>query len=128
MKNEIGEIYYEGNCTTNGYYNQPALTAMNFIPNPFKKTIFGNLRLYKTGEKEGALVAITTDGLMPRVGRIITIMNEFMVVAPYNDDEMSKRGIDPLLFETVIPVDEIKVIFNLDDLPELPPEPQTNIE
>jgi hypothetical protein len=85
-------------------------------------------RLYETGKEDGSLVAITTDGLLPRVGRIVTIMNEFMVIAPYNSDDMTKRGIDPLLFETIIPVDEIKVIFNLDNLPELPPEPQTNIE
>ena len=84
--------------------------------------------LYKAGESDGALVAITTDGLMPRVGRIIKIMNDFMVVAPYNDDAMSERGIEPLLFETVIPVDEIRVIFNLDNLPELPKEPQTNLD
>lgn len=86
------------------------------------------LDLYSVGPKKGSLVAITTDGLMPRVGRIISIGTNFMVVAPYNNDEMSKRGIDPLLFETIVPVDEIRVIFNLDNLPELPVEPKTNIE
>lgn len=84
--------------------------------------------LYDVGAEKGSLVAITTDGLMPRVGRIISIKNNFMVIAPYNDDTMSERGIDPLLFETVLPVNDIRVIFNLDNLPELPKEPQTNIE
>ncbi|MCW3465953.1 non-ribosomal peptide synthetase [Chitinophaga nivalis] len=42
----IGEICLGGNIVSQGYLNQPALTAEKFVSNPFNKTT----RLYKTGD------------------------------------------------------------------------------
>ncbi|ESA33592.1 polyketide synthase family protein [Leptolyngbya sp. Heron Island J] len=47
-----GDLYIGGPGVTRGYWRQPALTQEKFIANPFPaaKQIFGDYRLYKTGD------------------------------------------------------------------------------
>ena len=52
----LGELYIGGDGLARGYYNQPALTAEKFIPNPFSSD--PGARLYKTGD----LVRCLPDG------------------------------------------------------------------
>ncbi|ASQ46328.1 amino acid adenylation domain-containing protein [Legionella clemsonensis] len=44
----VGELYLGGNCLARGYLNNPELTQVSFINNPFSKN--SNARLYKTGD------------------------------------------------------------------------------
>ncbi len=43
----IGEVYISGENVTRGYYHQPGLTAIHYIPNPFSSQ---GERLYRTGD------------------------------------------------------------------------------
>lgn len=47
-----GELYIGGPGVTRGYWQRPALTEERFIVNPFQeaKQVFGDYRLYKTGD------------------------------------------------------------------------------
>lgn len=60
--NVCGELYIGGASVARGYLNQAALTADQFIPNPFKTAADNNSdRLYRTGDRvrynrEGELV------------------------------------------------------------------------
>jgi amino acid adenylation domain-containing protein len=58
-----GELYVEGDAVGgHGYWNQPALTAERFVPNPFGAS---GTRLFRTGD----LVRRRRDGQMQYVGR-----------------------------------------------------------
>jgi amino acid adenylation domain-containing protein/non-ribosomal peptide synthase protein (TIGR01720 family) len=69
-----GELYIAGNGVTEGYLNQPGLTAERFIPNPFGHTeqreennsspLIGS-RLYRTGD----LARYNVDGVVEFLGR-----------------------------------------------------------
>ncbi|WP_047686397.1 non-ribosomal peptide synthetase, partial [Xenorhabdus sp. NBAII XenSa04] len=68
-----GELYIGGVCLARGYWNQPALTAESFVPNPFataEDVALGYSRLYKTGD----LVRWRPDGNLDYLGR-----NDFQV-------------------------------------------------
>ncbi|MGO4295019.1 amino acid adenylation domain-containing protein [Chitinophaga sp. RAB17] len=66
----VGEIYIGGAGLARGYLNQGALTAAQFLPNPFRK----GERIYKTGD----LGKWREDGNMMYIGR--------------NDDQVKIRG------------------------------------
>lgn len=70
----IGEIYIGGVGLARGYFNQPDLTALKFIPNPFSKESEvksgQELRLYKTGD----LGRLSPNGNLEYLGR-----NDFLV-------------------------------------------------
>lgn len=56
-----GEVYIGGIGVARGYYNQPAMTAASFIPDPFADT--PGARMYRTGDlayrrPDGALVVL----------------------------------------------------------------------
>jgi amino acid adenylation domain-containing protein len=57
-----GELYIGGAGVARGYLNRPDLTALAFIPDPFKP----NARLYKTGDR----VRYWADGTIEFLGRI----------------------------------------------------------
>ncbi len=57
-----GELYIGGEGLAHGYLNQPAMTAENFIPNPFASS---GARLYKTGD----LAQFLADGAIEFLGR-----------------------------------------------------------
>jgi amino acid adenylation domain-containing protein len=57
-----GELYIGGAGVARGYLNRPDLTALAFIPDPFKP----NARLYKTGDR----VRYWADGTIEFMGRI----------------------------------------------------------
>ncbi|AFY93667.1 non-ribosomal peptide synthetase [Chamaesiphon minutus] len=57
-----GELYIGGAGVARGYLNRPDLTALAFIPDPFKP----NARLYKTGDR----VRYWADGNIEFLGRI----------------------------------------------------------
>ncbi|MBD2515136.1 amino acid adenylation domain-containing protein [Nostoc sp. FACHB-973] len=59
-----GELYIGGVGLARGYLNQPELTALKFIPNPFSKQ--EGDRLYKTGD----LVRFLPSGDIEYIGRI----------------------------------------------------------
>jgi amino acid adenylation domain-containing protein len=59
-----GELYLSGKGLARGYWQQPALTAERFLPNPFSKREGG--RLYHTGD----LVRYLPDGKLEFLGRI----------------------------------------------------------
>ena len=66
-----GELYIGGDGLSRGYFNQPALTAEKFIPNPFvsEDQLFEpptSLCLYKTGD----LARFLPDGNIDFLGRI----------------------------------------------------------
>ena len=61
---ETGELYIGGDGLANGYLNQPELTAMRFIPDPFSRN--PGARLYKTGD----LARYDADGNIECLGRI----------------------------------------------------------
>ncbi|KKM96897.1 hypothetical protein LCGC14_1173490, partial [marine sediment metagenome] len=64
----VGELYLGGSGVTQGYYNNPALTAERFIDNPFydANNPTSSERLYKTGD----LVRYLADGQLEFLGRI----------------------------------------------------------
>jgi amino acid adenylation domain-containing protein len=57
-----GELYVEGEAVGGGYWNQPALTAERFVPNPFAAS---GSRLFRTGD----VVRRRADGQLQYVGR-----------------------------------------------------------
>ncbi len=59
-----GEIYIGGETLSRGYLNQPELTALKFIPNPFSDV--PGARLYKTGD----LARYLADGNVEFLARI----------------------------------------------------------
>jgi amino acid adenylation domain-containing protein len=59
-----GELYIGGDALARGYLNQPELTAVAFIPNPFRNK--PSERLYKTGD----LARYRSDGTIEFLGRI----------------------------------------------------------
>ena len=59
-----GEIYIGGVALARGYYNQPALTAEKFVPDPFSGR--SGSRLYRTGD----LARYLSDGAIEYLGRI----------------------------------------------------------
>ncbi|HEY7403806.1 MAG TPA: amino acid adenylation domain-containing protein [Candidatus Angelobacter sp.] len=61
---ESGEIYLGGSGLAHGYWNQPALTAARFVPNPFSDT--PGERLYKSGDLGRSM----PDGNLEFLGRI----------------------------------------------------------
>jgi len=60
----IGELYIGGESLSRGYLNNPTLTALKFIPNPFSKK--KGERLYRTGD----LVRYLQDGNIEYIDRI----------------------------------------------------------
>ncbi|MBX9258974.1 non-ribosomal peptide synthetase, partial [Desmonostoc muscorum CCALA 125] len=60
----VGELHIGGMGLARGYLNQPELTALKFIPNPFSKQ--EGDRLYKTGD----LVRFLPSGDIEYIGRI----------------------------------------------------------
>jgi len=60
----IGEIHISGIGVARGYLNQPAMTAENFIPNPFASQ--AGSRLYRTGD----LARFSPDGSIEFLGRM----------------------------------------------------------
>ncbi|MDZ8184107.1 MAG: amino acid adenylation domain-containing protein [Nostoc sp. ChiSLP02] len=60
----VGELHIGGLGLARGYLNQPELTALKFIPNPFSKQ--EGDRLYKTGD----LVRFLASGDIEYIGRI----------------------------------------------------------
>jgi len=58
-----GELYIGGACLARGYFNQPALTAEKFIPDPFNRQ--PGEALYKTGD----LARYFPDGTIEFLGR-----------------------------------------------------------
>jgi amino acid adenylation domain-containing protein len=61
---ERGELYLGGNGLAHGYWNDPALTAKRFVPNPFVRT--PGDRLYRSGD----LARFLPDGNLEFTGRI----------------------------------------------------------
>jgi amino acid adenylation domain-containing protein len=59
-----GDLYIGGTGLARGYFNRPAITAENFIPNPF--AIEPGSRLYKTGD----LARFHIDGSLEFLGRV----------------------------------------------------------
>ncbi|MEC4812231.1 MAG: amino acid adenylation domain-containing protein [Scytonema sp. PMC 1069.18] len=59
----VGELYIGGAGLARGYLNQPELTALKFIPNPFSNE--PGARLYKTGD----LARYRPDGNLEFLGR-----------------------------------------------------------
>ncbi|ASC71036.1 Non-ribosomal peptide synthetase [Halomicronema hongdechloris C2206] len=59
-----GELHIGGLGLARGYYQRPALTAEQFVPNPFSPT--PGARLYKTGD----LVKYRRDGSLEYLGRL----------------------------------------------------------
>lgn len=59
-----GELYIGGAGLARGYLNQPELTSVKFIPNPFSNET--GTRLYRTGD----LVRYCSDGNLEFLGRI----------------------------------------------------------
>jgi amino acid adenylation domain-containing protein len=68
----VGELYLGGSGLAHGYWNQPALTAEKFIPNPFAGT--PGERLYRSGDLGCSL----PDGNLEFAGRM--------------DDQVKLRG------------------------------------
>ncbi len=60
---EVGELFLAGDSLGRGYHNQPALTAMHFLPNPMDNS---GGRLYRTGD----LARYWTDGNILYLGRV----------------------------------------------------------
>ena len=61
---DVGELYLGGSGLAHGYWNQPALTAEKFVPNPFSDT--PGERLYRSGDLGRCLA----DGNLEFAGRI----------------------------------------------------------
>jgi amino acid adenylation domain-containing protein len=59
-----GDLYIGGDCLSIGYWQQGALTAKSFVPDPYAKT--PGQRLYRTGDR----VAYLPDGNLTFIGRI----------------------------------------------------------
>jgi amino acid adenylation domain-containing protein len=59
-----GELYIGGDGLARGYRNRPDLTDLNFIPDPFARTL--ERRLYRTGD----LVRYLADGNLEFLGRV----------------------------------------------------------
>jgi len=81
---ETGELYIGGACVARGYLNQPELTALRFIPDPFSPK--PGARLYRTGD----LARMRDDGEIIYVGRV--------------DEQIKLRGyrIEPAEIEAAI--------------------------
>ncbi len=60
----LGELYLGGAGLARGYFNQPALTGDQFLPNPFDHEL--GARLYRTGD----LARYLPDGNLEFLGRI----------------------------------------------------------
>ena len=61
---EVGELCVGGDGLARGYLNQPALTAVKFVRNPFRDD--EGARLYKTGD----LARYRRDGIIEFLGRV----------------------------------------------------------
>ncbi|MBD2300898.1 non-ribosomal peptide synthetase [Nostoc sp. FACHB-190] len=61
-----GELHIGGVGLARGYLNQPELTNIKFIPNPFNKSKLQSERLYKTGD----LARYLNDGNIEYLGRL----------------------------------------------------------
>jgi len=59
----IGELFVSGEGLARGYFNNPALTAERFIPDPYSKK--GGERLYRTGDQ----ARYRLDGAIDYLGR-----------------------------------------------------------
>ena len=59
-----GELYIGGDNLATGYFNQPALTASRFVPDPFMNE--SGSRLYKTGD----MVRYLPNGTLDFIGRM----------------------------------------------------------
>ncbi|HEX3586840.1 MAG TPA: amino acid adenylation domain-containing protein, partial [Candidatus Angelobacter sp.] len=59
-----GELYIGGICLGRGYWNQSAITAAKFVPNPFSELV--GERLYRTGD----LGKWCADGTLQFAGRV----------------------------------------------------------
>lgn len=115
-----GELYISGAGVAWGYWDNPALTAQKFIPNPFSKQ--PGSRLYRTGD----MVRWNSEGQIEFVGRV--------------DHQIKLRGFRIELgeIEAVIArqptVQEVSVIVREDEPSErhlvayIVPIPDTNIE
>nr|QEO74871.1 condensation domain-containing protein [uncultured bacterium] len=68
----IGEIYISGDTLARGYLNQPSLSAVKFIPNPFSRR--PGMRMYRSGD----LGRYLADGNIEFVARL--------------DDQVKVRG------------------------------------
>ncbi|WP_261591361.1 MupA/Atu3671 family FMN-dependent luciferase-like monooxygenase [Pseudoalteromonas holothuriae] len=62
-KGMIGELYIAGEGVTHGYFEQAALSAERYIPNPFDNA--NGQRLYRTGD----LMRVRHDGVLDFCGR-----------------------------------------------------------
>ncbi len=79
-----GQLYIGGAGVARGYLNQPALTALKFVPDPFSHNFGG--RLYATGDR----ARYRSDGYLEFLGRM--------------DDQLKVRGfrIEPGEIELVL--------------------------
>jgi putative pyridoxal-dependent aspartate 1-decarboxylase len=82
----VGQLYVGGANLSNGYLNQPMLTAEKFVPNPFYDGNDTTTRLYQTGD----LARYLANGNIEYLGRV--------------DDQIKIRGIRVELkeIETVV--------------------------
>ncbi len=60
----IGELYIGGDGLARGYFNQPALTAERFVPDPFSAT--PHARMYRTGD----FARLLPEGNVEFLGRV----------------------------------------------------------
>ncbi|MGI5379091.1 amino acid adenylation domain-containing protein [Streptomyces sp. CA-251387] len=65
----VGELYVAGECVTDGYLNQPELTAERFLPNPFRTEDERRAGRHEVLYRTGDLVRRAHDGELRYVGR-----------------------------------------------------------